>query len=723
MDQPYRGPNLPPIVLGQPAADPNAPAGDPWSAFPDKAPTTQGQAQSAGSDPWSSFPDTAPAGKAPGRNIGSGEAALRGLGHGITMGLSPALAGAQDAANPDIEAAAKKFGIDPETAISFLDHVAPGLKATYGAGRLAVDAITGGKESTPAQQAYSKTRQQESDADTSASEQHPYLYNGAEIAGSLAVPIPGATELKAASTAARIVKGMKSGATAGGLFGAGESIGEGKSAPEVIENAGKGVALGGTLGGVIGGVIGPKAAQAPATSGEKAAQTAADLGAPLPRGVASDSPMVQATTAKLKSYPLAGEKIGERVGATQEAAGNKINDMSNQLAGGSAERSAVDASVRPGLQNVIDSRKGDINAAYDELRNNINPDQRFKLPKLEAALKAVELTRKRAGWSNPREGLDQAWNLVEQGGGFNGVHRLRRDLREAGNPTKSHPGYDAGDFRRITSAANSDLKDIVRKASTNPNHAESLYNTAEITAGEIIENNKTLEKIINSKGEGAVSTLLRAANEKGGNLPLLRQLKATMPKQAFEQVSGVLLHELGFSPSATNKFSLKQFETNWAKVSNQAKDMLFSPEHRQWIENIAGLARHVKDADRFASTSHSADLVVLLDIVKDSALMGHDIMSTGMPGIGTAIGAGTSAALYLFTRWLASPAKAKSISAWVSAYRGLTLNQPTPARIAAFKIATRNLANNVDIPVDKIMSIVDSHIGRSGVHADDQKNN
>jgi len=40
------------------------------------------------------------------------------------------------------------------------------------------------------------------------------------------------------------------------------------------------------------------------------------------------------------------------------------------------------------------------------------------------------------------------------------------------------------------------------------------------------------------------------------------------------------------------------------------------------------------------------------------------------------------------------------------AYRQLTLQQPTPARIAAFKIATRNFANTLGLPVDQVTGLL-----------------
>jgi hypothetical protein len=84
--------------------------------------------------------------------------------------------------------------------------------------------------------------------------------------------------------------------------------------------------------------------------------------------------------------------------------------------------------------------------------------------------------------------------------------------------------------------------------------------------------------LLNAKGEGAIATLLGGAKEKGGNLALLAQLRNSMSPSDFQQVGGTLLTELGHN-NATGEFSLAKFVTNWDKVSDRAKAVLFSPQH------------------------------------------------------------------------------------------------------------------------------------------------
>src|SRR5262249_13691017 len=138
----------------------------------------------------------------------------------------------------------------------------------------------------------------------------------------------------------------------------------------------------------------------------------------------------------------------------------------------------------------------------------------------------------------------------------------------------------------------------------------------------------------------------------------------------------------------------------WERISERARGILFAPQHLRNIEDIVGMGRHISGALRESSTSHSASLLVLLDVAKDAALLGADVASGGL-GAFSAIGAGTTAGLWGLARWLGSPATASSMAAWSRARVGL-LGHPTPARLAAFNIATRNLAHNLGVPVQSI---------------------
>jgi hypothetical protein len=194
---------------------------------------------------------------------------------------------------------------------------------------------------------------------------------------------------------------------------------------------------------------------------------------------------------------------------------------------------------------------------------------------------------------------------------------------------------------------------------------------------------------------------MRAASEKGGDVPLLNRLKGVMSPQDFSTIGGQILNEIGHNNS-TGKFSLNQFVTGWNKLSPEARDAMFSTtKHRRDIEDIVGLGSHIKGALRESNTSHTAGAVILFEVAQHlasavaSGELSHLVSGQSMAGYGVA-GAGL-----LFSHWLASPAKASSIAAWARARANLRADA-TPTRQAVFSIATRNLANTLGISPDLI---------------------
>jgi hypothetical protein len=412
----------------------------------------------------------------------------------------------------------------------------------------------------------------------------------------------------------------------------------------------------------------------------------------------------------LQSVPAGGEKISQRVKATETAAGEHIGDIASTMTGGIGDRAAADVVVRGGLQQAIEDNRGAIDAAYNNVRGRIDQNARFTMPRTDATLNRIMADRRAAGWTNPAEGLEQFRN-VAGGATFNGAHRARVDARNAGNGLVPHPGYNAADYNRLTRAMTADLRQIVQSAAARiSSNAQAIrspgalraraaalaaFDDAERQFGRLSEQNDALHRLVNAKGEGAIGTLLGTAKEKGGNVRLLAQLRHSMPQAEFEQIGGMLLGELG-QRQATGEFSLAQFVTNWNKVSDRAKAVLFDPAHLRNIEDIVGMGEHIKGALSETNVSKTSNALILYELahalVEGAVGLHAGVVSPGQAAAGVA---GVTAPMIL-ARWLASPAKAASMAAWSRAYNGFQQG-PTPARRAVFNIATRNLANNLGL--------------------------
>lgn len=541
-----------------------------------------------------------------------------------------------------------------------------------------------------------KAEEQEQEAGKS------WAYTAGQGIGALLTPGLGAVGMaKGAPLFERLARGGLAGLAQGGLAGIGGGISAGETPGELLESGVYGGATGFGLGGAMGGALGPRLARVPTTPGQRAAAFAESLGTPIARGLASDLGPVRAGTAAIRSVPILGSRIAGGAQRAQEAAGEYVGDIAHGMAGGPTERALSDIAARSGLQQVIADNHVAQNGAYNAFRNEINTGQRYTMPATDAMLDQVMRERAGAGWTNPAQGLEQFRN-VAGGATFNDAHRARVDAREAGRIGAQHPGYNANDFRRITNAMTQDLRGIAAaSAKTNPQHALQLFDQAETQFGRLADQNDFLDSLANRQGEQVINQLLNAAREKNGDAQLLGQLKQKMKPDQFEALGGQLLSELGHH-EPTDSFSLNQFVTRWNRVSPAAKRVLFSPQQQKDIDEVFNLGKQLKGSLREASTSHSASPLIIMDAIKDAVLTGAGMATGAVAGAPILAGAAAAAPAVLFMHYLSSPARVASMSKWSRAYQGMLMN-PTPARTAVFRVATRNLANNIGVNAEDIL--------------------
>jgi hypothetical protein len=171
---------------------------------------------------------------------------------------------------------------------------------------------------------------------------------------------------------------------------------------------------------------------------------------------------------------------------------------------------------------------------------------------------------------------------------------------------------------------------------------------------------------------------------KGGgraDVQTLSDIVRNIPAKDRGDLAGAIIRKLGQSKQV-NGFSLDLFASEWGQYTPQAKSILFgnAGPHRQALDDIAKISQRYKDiGKRFgnpAGTAQNANLLAAAAFVVASPY-------TAIPSL---LG-GTVAA-----RVLASPAGASSLSKWGKSFEALKFD-PTPQRMIAFQIASRNLAN------------------------------
>lgn len=393
-----------------------------------------------------------------------------------------------------------------------------------------------------------------------------------------------------------------------------------------------------------------------------AAQTAEAIGAPLPRGIASNNRAINSATSASASIPLFGARIRNAVDATREAAGDVIG------------QSGVDA--------AITANRGAIDNLYNTVRNSINPDQVMPMPQTASAVAAVRARRVAARQANPDQGLEQFENIGAQGASFNGAHRARVDARDAGDSLSPHPGYNAADYNQITRAMTGDIR--VNVSRHGGQAALDAFDRAERNFGPISEANRFLSRIARQRGPGAG------------------------------------LDEIGFNP-ATGQFSLDKFVTAWNKINPQARPFVPEPAHRANIDAVFEMGQHIKSTMRERNTSHTAAPLIMWDLARDAIMTGAAVAGGFVSGL-SVVGSGAAAMpAVVFAHWLSRPATAASMARWSRLFQAAQSSPINTQRLAQFNIATRNLANNLGVNVNAITQAVQRYLPTSAQEQQQQQ--
>lgn len=194
-----------------------------------------------------------------------------------------------------------------------------------------------------------------------------------------------------------------------------------------------------------------------------------------------------------------------------------------------------------------------------------------------------------------------------------------------------------------------------------------------------------------------------------GDVQTLARLVKAIPQQDRGDLAGAIIRQVGISPR-TGQFSPDVFASQWKTYTPQAKAILFgnAGAHRQALDDIMTISERLKQVgSRFGNPSGTAQNTNLVAI-------GAGAFAAPLTTLSAAIGGGVAA------RLLSSPAGAASAAKWSRSYQALRL-APSAQRLAAFEMASRNLANTagVSTPVSDFIRAVQ---GTVPARAQDEQN-
>jgi len=154
------------------------------------------------------------------------------------------------------------------------------------------------------------------------------------------------------------------------------------------------------------------------------------------------------------------------------------------------------------------------------------------------------------------------------------------------------------------------------------------------------------------------------ASKRSGDPIKLARLVRSLPDDEANTVRATVLDRLGLAnagrqDASQQVYSPAEFMTQWSKLSDRAKSLLFNGEHRQAVDDLVRIADGMKGSSQFANTSRTSLGTNALALAGTFWL--NPLLALGSAG--GQLGAGKLLASQRFARWLARAPKKPNAAA------------------------------------------------------------
>ena len=407
----------------------------------------------------------------------------------------------------------------------------------------------------------------------------------------------------------------------------------------------------------------------PAVGGGRASGIAANLGRTLPF-----SPVSRAVDTGISKTASATERVAGQYGAAQpdeagSIAQNAVRRFASDKSQATSDYAAFDrvmhgAPPAPVTRTVklLQDLRGRFPNAPGLAGLLTNP----KLSRLAGELEPQTTTI--AAKTSPVLGpsgqpiVTQAARTVQTGGKLS-MPELRELRSQIGymieQPQFGPEAIPKAQLRRVYGALTQDMQEAAR--ARGPAAVKAL-NQATINYGTRMKTLERLDPILRTDApERSFLRLNQAASTSGSaDAGLLRAAKTAMTPEEWGDIGAATIRKMGMpTPGAasTGPFSVGQFSTNYAKLSDHAKDLLFGIEApgspRAGLESLSRVVDAQKNVSRLANTSHSAEMVAVYrtaETVLATLAAGKFPWATALFGSGT-YGASKLLMSPAFTSW------------------------------------------------------------------------
>ena len=407
---------------------------------------------------------------------------------------------------------------------------------------------------------------------------------------------------------------VRDGAIVGGVAG----FGSGEGLDGSLRSAALSAAAGAGLGGVVGRLANGPRNVAPER------QAFLDAAARNPEIPVLSADIPGATGAQvatgLAERSLAGGMITNARDAGGEALGKLADDVASRVGTVGDNVAAGDSAIAGANRYVADSQSrvsrayqaipiaGDVNAELASTRTAFaDLSRRYASnPELQAAMRDPRLSR----WQQAIEQGRLSWDDLKA---------FRTDIGEMiEGPVLSEAGSKSR-LRQLYGALTADMEATARAQGP---QALAAFKAANRAAADRFSNiERVITPVLGNDGQrGAEAAFARInswAAAKGGDHVRLARFMRSIPADDASTIRATIISRLGeATPGANNAagdaFSPATFLSNWNRMSERARSVLFDGAHRQAIDDLAAFAGGMKQGKRFANNSETSRGSMLL---------------------------------------------------------------------------------------------------------------
>lgn len=388
-------------------------------------------------------------------------------------------------------------------------------------------------------------------------------------------------------------------------------------------------------------------------------------------GQASQNPIAQFIESTLAKTPGASGVMAKKAASQADEIGQGLASKANALAPG-ADAELAGATIQSGISGeggYVSRFKDTASKLYDQLDKHVPPDTPIPVNATKAYLaQAVTPTKGAEATTsllvNPKlQQIDSALS-ADIAAAANGTlpYEAVKSLRSRVGALQADSGLTSdipkAELKKLYGALSQDMK---AQAYKTPDGAKA-FNRADNFYREGIQKLDKIEHVVKRAGgpEKVFTAAMSGTNE---GATTLRNVMGSLKKSERDVITATVLNRMGKATAGqqgtnaegmADKFSTSTFLTNWAKMSPQARSVLFDhkgPKFREDMNKLAQVATNLREGSQvFANPSGTSQGAAQLGT---SAAF---VMSALTGNIGTAAGIGAGAgAANLSARLMANP--------------------------------------------------------------------